>query len=198
VKETKVGKGINIDFIENKNNKNSLTEDQDDFYLFNINLGGYVLKILADFESNSPLVIFDNSTEMKKIETEIYNISIDLTYNSSNSSFYIEDTSHDNLYQYNYDGFALIKEKFAEDRLVLNNQIFNNFSFLICQEFRLEKDFDIESNISGIVGLGLRNYFSEFLFYSNITNKFRKNILIKSIDENKKKNLCILGIIMMR
>jgi hypothetical protein len=190
VKETKVGKGINIDFIENKNNKNSLTEDQDDFYLFNINLGGYVLKILADFESNSPLVIFDNSTEMKKIETEIYNISIDDTYNSSNSTYYIEESSGNNEL-YAYDGFTLNKEKLAKDRLILNNQIFDNFSFLICQEFKLEKDFDLNKNISGIVGLGLRSYFSEYLFYSNTTNKFPKNILIKSIDEDKKKSIYI-------
>ena len=190
VKETKVGKGINIDFIENKNNKNSLTEDQDDFYLFNINLGGYDLKILADFESNSPLVIFDNSTEMKKIETEIYNISIDDTYNSSNSTYYIEESSGNNEL-YAYDGFTLNKEKLAKDRLILNNQIFDNFSFLICQEFKLEKDFDLNKNISGIVGLGLRSYFSEYLFYSNTTNKFPKNILIKSIDDDKKKSIYI-------
>lgn len=79
----------------------------------------------------------------------------------------------------------------AKDRLILNNQIFDNFSFLICQEFKLEKDFDLNKNISGIVGLGLRSYFSEYLFYSNTTNKFPKNILIKSIDEDKKKSIYI-------
>jgi hypothetical protein len=58
-------KGINVEIIEKKKN-NNLGEEQDEFYLFNINLGGFDLIILADFETNSPLVIFDSSTEIKK------------------------------------------------------------------------------------------------------------------------------------
>ena len=59
-------KGIKLDIIESYNYNNKLKEEQSQFYFFYIKLGGYDLKILADFETNSPLVIFDNGTEIKK------------------------------------------------------------------------------------------------------------------------------------
>ena len=189
VKENPYPNGINIDIIEHKR-INNLGEEQDEFYLFKINLGGYDLTILADFETNSPLVIFDSSIPIKKSDTEIYNISIDTKYNSSNSnSVYINDKS-DSAY-YAYDGFFLIKERSAKDRLIIDKNTFNNFSFLICEEYKLEKDFDSAGKINGIVGLGLRNYFTENIFWTNLKNKIPKNIIIKSIDENKKKSIYI-------
>ena len=188
VKGTKT-KGINIDIVESKNN-NNLKEEQSQFYFFYINLGGFNLKILADFETNSPLVIFDNGTEIKKTDPEIYKIDIDTKYNSTNSSYFIQGDSFDNTYE--YDGFSLVKEKNAKDRLILNNHKFDNFSFLICQEYKIEKEFDDAGKINGIVGLGLRNYFTENLFYSNNnTGIFPKNILIKFTDQNKKKSIYI-------
>ena len=189
VKASKKARGINIPIIDNKIIKNNLKEEQSEFLFFNINLGGFDLKILADFETNSPLVIFDNSTEIKKTEPEIYNISIDSKYISSNSSYYIEVDALDGFFE--YDGFSLSKEISAKDRLILNGHIFDNFSFLICQEYKIVKDFDNAGKINGIVGLGLRNYFTENLFYSNTTNNFPKNILIKSIDDNNKKSIYI-------
>ena len=191
-KESKEQKAINIELIEKKKN-NNLGEEQDKFYLFNINLGGFDLIILADFETNSPLVIFDSSTEIKKTDTEIYNISIDLKYNSSNSSFYVEGKTYDVFYE--YDGFSLIKEKAAKDKLVLKNQTFDNFTFLICQEYKIEKEFDNAGKINGIVGLGLRNYFTENLFWNDLPAKLPKNILIlnKSIENNNNKKLIHIG-----
>ena len=187
-KENKNERGIDIEIIEKKKS-NYLGEDQGEFFLFNINLGGYDLIILADFETNSPLVIFDSNTEIKKTDTEIYNISIDLKYNSSNSSYYIDGKTYDGYYE--YDGFSLIKEKSVKDRLIIKNKTFDNFPFLICQEYKIDKEFDSAGEINGIVGLGLRNYFSENLFWNNLTIKLPKNILIKSIDENKKKSIYI-------
>ena len=190
VKKNKEQKGINIDIIEKKKNSN-LGEEQDEFYLFNINLGGFDLIILADFETNSPLVIFDSNTEIKKTDTEIYNISIDLKYNSSNSSFYVEDKTYDVFYE--YDGFSLIKEKSAKDRLVIKNKTFDNFTFLICQEYKIDKEFDNAGKINGIVGLGLRNYFTENLFWNDLPAKLPKNILIKSIDDDNNKKSIHIG-----
>ena len=190
-KDTKdIQKGINVEIIEKKKN-NNLGEEQDEFYLFNINLGGFDLIILADFETNSPLVIFDSSTEIKKTDTEIYNISIDLKYNSSNSSFYIEDKTYDVYYE--YDGFSLIKEKMAKDKLVIKNKTFDNFTFLICQEYKIEKEFDNAGKINGIVGLGLRNFFTENLFWSDLPDKLPKNILIKSIHNTNNKKTIHIG-----
>ena len=183
-------KGIKLDIIESNNYNNKLKEEQSQFYFFYIKLGGYDLKILADFETNSPLVIFDNGTEIKKTDPEIYNINIDTKYNSTNSSYYIEGDTFVGTYL--YDGFSLVKGKTAKDRLILRNHIFDNFTFLICQEFKIEKEFDDAGKINGIVGLGLRNYFTENLFYSdNNTGIFPKNIIIKSIDQNKKKSIYI-------
>ena len=189
VKHNPKQEGIHIDFIEHKKNKKNLAEEQDEFYLFKINLGGFDdLVILADFETNSPLVIFDANTEIKKTETDIYNMNIETKYNSSKSNFYIEDRTSDAFY--GYDGFSLIKEKLVQDRLILKNYTFNNFSFLICQEYKLEKEFDNAGKINGIVGLGLRNYFTEALFW-DMNNTLPKNIVIRSINENKKNSLYI-------
>ena len=145
-------------------------------------MGGFDLKIIADFETNSPLMIFDKSTEIKKTETEIYNISIDLLYDSLNSTNYTEDISSNEYYEYN--GFSLIKEKQAKDRLILGDNVIDNFTFLICQEYKIDKEFDNAGKINGIVGLGLRNYFTENLFWANLTNKLPKNIVIKYIKDN--------------
>ena len=183
-------KGIHIDIIEKK--RSNLWEENDEFYIFKINLGGFDLNILADFESNSPLVIFDKSTEIKRSEAVIYNISIDLTYDSTKSADYSEDKSEDTLYE--YDGFSLVKEKNAKDTLILENIKFENFSFLICQYYKLSKDFDNAGQINGIVGLGLRNYFSENLYYidkKDSRDNLPKNIIIKEIDELKKKSIYI-------
>ena len=183
-------KGIHIDITEKK--RINFGEEQDEFYLFNIKLGGFNLKILADFESNSPLVIFDKSTEIKKSEAEIYNISIDLTYDSAMSPDYSGDKSEDSVYA--YDGFNLIKEKNAIDTLILDNIKFANFPFLICQDYKLSKDLENAGQISGIVGLGLRNYFAENLYYidkNSSTNKLPKNILTKVVDELKRKSIYI-------
>ena len=185
VKENQIPKGIKINIIEKKKSEGLLGEEQDEFYLFNINLGGFDLVILADFETNSPLVIFDSNTEIKKTETEIYNISIDTKYNSSKAGAYIGE---ENNFFFGYDGFILTKEKSAKDKLIIEkDNIFNNFTFLICQEFKIEKDFDAAGKINGIVGLGLRNYFTEDLFWNNSNNsekKLPKNLLVKSKDNS--------------
>ena len=191
-KDQKYHKGININIIQKRsiNNNNNLREEQDVFDLININLGGFDLTILADFETNSPLVIFDViNTDPKGGESEIYNINMDLKYNSSNSSYFIKGEQTHAIYS--YDGFSLSDELNAKDRLIINNFIFDNFSFLICQRYNLEKDFGNAGEISGIVGLGLRNYFTENLFWDNKHIKLPKNILIKSIDDNNKKSLYI-------
>ena len=179
-KKDEKGKGIKINILNKK--KNSLDDNQDEFDLIKINLGGFDLKIIADFETNSPLMIFDKSTEIKKTETEIYNISIDLLYDSLNSTNYTEDISSNEYYEYN--GFSLIKEKQAKDRLILGDNVIDNFTFLICQEYKIDKEFDNAGKINGIVGLGLRNYFTENLFWANLTNKLPKNIVIKYIKDN--------------
>ena len=179
VKASKVPAGIEIPIIDNKIIKNNLNDEQSEFLFFKINLGGFDLNILADFETNSPLVIFDKCTEIKKTDTDIYNISIDSIYSSSNSSYFIKGLDLDGFFE--YDGFSLSKEISAKDRLILNGHIFDNFSFLICQEYKIVKDFEDAGKINGIVGLGLRNYFTENLFYSNATNNFPKFTIAVSL-----------------
>ena len=182
----KISKGIEIKLsnITTDGNKNNLKIEQNEFNFMYIKLGEYNLKILVDFETNSPLVIFDISTDITQIETDIYNFNYGKTYNCSESKC-IQGISFDAIYV--YDGFTLTKEKMAKDNLTLNNMVYNNFSFLICQEFKIEKDFDSAGKIDGIVGLGLRNYFTENLFYNKEDEKkntFPKNILVKNIKQN--------------
>ena len=130
-KHQKSQRGININIIEKEKNINNLGEEQNEFDLISINLGGFDLTILADFETNSPLVIFDLiNTNPKGEGSEIYNISVNLKYNSSNSSNFIKGESFNRFYE--YDGFTLINELTAKDKLIINNITFNNFSFLIC------------------------------------------------------------------
>ena len=180
--EHEKSKGLEIQISYNTDNINkNLKDEQYEFNFINITLGGFNLKILVDFETNSPLVIFDNDTKITPIETEIYNININKKYRSSISDC-IKGESTDNLYI--YDGFILTKELNAEDNLVIKNTVFKNFSFLICQEYKIEKEFDNAGEINGIVGLGLRNYFTENLFYNDKT-LFPKNILIRNIDNKK-------------
>ena len=183
-KHQKSQRGININIIEKEKNINNLGEEQNEFDLISINLGGFDLTILADFETNSPLVIFDLiNTNPKGEGSEIYNISVNLKYNSSNSSNFIKGESFNRFYE--YDGFTLINELTAKDKLIINNITFNNFSFLICQGYKIEKDFGSAGKINGIVGLGLRNYFTENLFWDNNAIKLPKNILVKSLGEKK-------------
>ena len=188
-KDNENAKGIQLDL---KNN-NYLKDEQNEFWLIKINLGGFDLTILADFESNSPLAIFDKSTKIIKIDTEIYNISVDLKYDSAISKNYKEI---DPNYQvgYDYEGFILNKEKIAKDLLAIGKIEFSDFKFLICKEFKLEKDFDKAGEINGIVGLGLRNDFTENLFwYNNLENKLPKNILVKYISEKENKKFIYIG-----
>ena len=172
-------KGLDITILTN-----NLKDEQNEFTFFDIILGGFNLRILADFETNSPLVIFDNDTQIKQIETDIYTININKEYSSSNSYNFVKGESFDDIYE--YEGFFLTKELSAEDNLIIGNHNFTNFSFFICQEFKIEKDFDNAGHINGIVGLGLRNYFTENLFYSKKEeNIFAKNILLRKINNKK-------------
>ena len=180
--EQEKSKGVDIKIYRNYNiNKNNnLKVEQNEFNFMNISLGGFNLKILVDFETNSPLVIFDNDTKIKQIESEINSININKRYKSSITGCKKQKSS-DNFYM--YDGFILTKEKKAEDNLIINDIIFNNYSFLIGQEFKIDKDFDKAGEIDGIVGLGLRNYFTENLFYNK--KIFPKNILTRFINNKK-------------
>ena len=180
----------NTDNINNINNNKNIKDEQYEFNFINIILGGYHLKILVDFETNSPLVIFDNDTKISPIESEIYNININKEYRSSTTDC-IKGESTSTIFT--YDGFVLTKEINAKDTLIIKNTdfLFGNFSFLICQDFRIEKDFDNAGQIDGIVGLGLRNHFTENLFYIN-KGTFPKNILLRNI-ENKKTHSIYFG-----
>ena len=178
VKDTRAN-GLEIDL--SYTNENNLKEGQTEFSFINITLGEFELKILVDFETNSPLLIFDSATPINPIETD-YTINIKSVYNSSESQC-IKGGSTDSNYEYN--GFFLVREIDAKDTLKIKDNVFQNFSFLICQEYRIEKDFDSAGEIHGIVGLGLRNYFTENLFYNNSEKSFPKNILVKN---NNNKN----------
>jgi hypothetical protein len=176
-------RGIEIDMTYKTDNINkNLKEEQKEFSFIYLTLGGFELKILADFETNSPLVVFDYDTTTTPIETEIYRINYNKTYVSSSTDC-IKGQSANGFYE--YDGFFLTKEINAKDTLKIKDHIFTNFSFLICQEFVIEKDFDNAGTIDGVIGLGLRNHFAEDLFY-NKEGQFPKNILIKFYDEQKK------------
>ena len=59
--------------------------EQNEFNFIYIKLGEYDLKILVDFETNSPLVIFDVNTTVSPIESEVFNFNYGQTYNSSKS-----------------------------------------------------------------------------------------------------------------
>ena len=167
-------KGFEIDI--SYNNDNEFKEGQSEFSFINITLGGYDLKILIDFETNSPLVIFDAATDISQIDKDVYIINSKSIYDSSKSKC-IKEESSDAYYE--YDGFFLQKEINAKDTLKIKNIEFRNFSFLICQDFKIDKDFDKAGEINGIVGLGLRNYFTENLFYI-LKDTFPKNILVKT------------------
>ena len=170
---------------------NNLKEEQNEFSFIKIKLGNYDLKIIADFESNSPLIVFDADTQYSEIETEIYTINVNKFYKSSSSN-YTKGESFDGFYE--YDGFFLTKEINAKDDLKIGNHIFKNFSFLIIQEFKIEKDFDNAGPIDGIVGLCLRNYFTENIFYNKEDgNNFPKNILFRSVKEHKKTSSIYIG-----
>ena len=184
-------KGIEIEVtykVDNVNNED-LKEEQNEFSFIYLTLGGYKLKILVDFETNSPLVVFDSDTTITIIETDIYRIYYNKTYKSSSSDC-IKGESFDGFYE--YEGFFLSKEISAKDTLEINGHIFSNFSFLICQEFKIAKDFENAGTIDGIIGLGLRSYFSENLFYTK-EDEFPKNILIKFYDEQKKTTSIYFG-----
>ena len=182
----KISKGIEIKLSNIVYNNKNLKMEQNEFNFIYIQLGEYNLKILVDFETNSPLVIFDVNTTVSPIESEVYNFNYGQTYNSSKSKC-IKEEFLDRIYA--YDGFTLIKEIAVKDNLTINDISYNNFSFLICQDFRIEKDFESAGEIDGIVGLGLRNYFTENLFYNkeneNLKKKFfPKNILVKYLKTN--------------
>ena len=181
--------GFQVDISYQTSNNYELKEEQNEFGFIDIKLGEFKLKILVDFETNSPLVIFDEYTQITPIETEIYTIKINKTYKSLESQTCILGDSIDGYYE--YDGFFLTKERKAEDTLEIGDKIFKNFSFLICQEYKIDRDFDNAGQIDGIVGLGLRNYFTENLFYNNEGINFPKNILIRNIDTNSKKTVSI-------
>ena len=179
----RISKGVEIK-LSNIANKNNLKMEQNEFNFMYLQLGEFNLKILVDFETNSPLVIFDVDTTISQIESEIYSLKWGKTYNSSKTKC-IKEESLDGIYA--YDGFTLTKETMAKDNLTINNVVYNNFSFLICQEFKIEKDFETAGEIDGIVGLGLRNYFTENLFYNKEyvnKNNFPKNILVKYLKTN--------------
>ena len=181
-------KGIRIDI--SYETYNNLKEEQNEFSFINIKLGETNLKILADFESNSPLVIFDSDTQYTEIETEIYTINVSQCYKSSQSKF-PKGESFDIFYE--YDGFFLTKEINAKDDLQIGEYIFRNFTFLIIQEFKIEKDFVNAGPIDGIVGLGLRNYFTENLFYNKEGISFPKNILLRNVKDHKKTSFIYIG-----
>ena len=179
--EHESSRGINIKLSYKVDNNNDLEEEQNEFNFMYINIGGFDLKILVDFETNSPLVIFDQDTSITQIETEIYKFNYNKTYKSSQTNC-SKGESLDEFYE--YDGFFLTKEINAKDILKIKDRNFENFNFKMCQEFKIEKDFEAAGFIDGIVGLGLRNYFTENLFY-NEENKFPKNILVKTIEDKK-------------
>ena len=178
-------KGIDIQLTYKIDDNDNLKEEQNEFCFMKINLGGFDLKILVDFETNSPLVIFDYYTSTNPIDTEIYKFYLNKTY-KSNGPDSIKGESLDEFYE--YDGFFLTKEINAKDTLKIKDISFKNFSFLICQDFKIEKDFETAGYIDGIVGLGLRNIFTENLFY-NQEDKFPKNILVKYISGKKAKSV---------
>ena len=189
IKNHEKSKGLEIEISFNNDNSNNFKEGQNQFSFINITLGGFDLRILVDFETNSPFVVFDSNTSVSQIETG-YNIQYNRVYSSAKTNC-TKGGSFDLFYE--YDGFFLTKEISAQDVLVIKDNIFYNFSFLICQEFKVEKDFENTGTINGIVGLGLRNYFTENLFY-NIEKKFPKNILIKNnIKEHRKTSSIYFG-----
>ena len=185
----RISKGVEIK-LSNIANKNNLKMEQNEFNFMYLQLGEFNLKILVDFETNSPLVIFDDDTPITPIDTEIYSINLEKKYKSSKSETFILVDSFNNYYE--YDGFFLTKEKMAKDTLILsdNNGTFNNFPFLICQEYKIDRDFDNAGKINGLVGLSLRNYFTENLFYNNETI-FPKNILTRTVKEGTKKAISL-------
>ena len=179
------GISINISYKTTDDNDNLKEEEQNEFSFINIKLGGKELKILIDFETNSPLVIFDYDTQITPIDRDIYNINIENKYKSSESKSCILGESFNNYYE--YDGFFLTKEKSAKDTLTLSNYPeFKDFPFLICQEYKIDRDFDNAGKINGLVGLSLRNYFTENLFYNN-QSQFPKNILTRHVSDVTKK-----------
>ena len=191
IKESHLSKGIEIDIsYQTIDNNNNLKEEQNEFSFININLGGKDLKILIDFETNSPLVIFDEDTTIAPIDSEIYSINLDKKYKSSESKSCILGDTYNNYYE--YDGFFLTKEKRAKDTLKLSDAdiVFHDFPFLICQEYKIDRDFDNAGKINGLVGLSLRNYFTENLFYNDYS-LYPKNILTRYVKEGTKKAISV-------
>ncbi len=158
------------------NNKES---DDYDFITLYIGKDSIPMKILVDYTSRAPLMIFDNQTTLDFYQSEEREkINIDKKYNrnlnqnESNSIYKIKKVKYSYL---ECDGFMI------NDSISLyKNQKFNIF-FFIPNKIDIDDDTDLSSiSISGVVGLNFLSIFTESLVINNIISK---NLFIKINDK---------------
>lgn len=144
-----------------------------------------LIKVLIDFNSNSPLVLFENSTTFIPIEEED-KIKITCKYNSSESKTYSNKTESliktakfsifENDGKPSKDNFKIISE---------DGEInFSSFFLIATKIYNINDNLDLTKSIEGIVGLGFLSLFSESLFSNNAISR---NII------SKKKNIVLFG-----
>ena len=155
--------------------------DEYDFITLYIGNSSIPMKILIDYSSRAPLMIFDNRTnlifyqeeEKEKIKIN-FKYNRNLNKNENNSMYKIKNV------EYSYmkcDGFII------NDTIKFNinqNQMYNIF-FFIPQIIDIDDDTDLSSiEISGVVGLNFLSLFTESLVLNNIITK---NLFLKLEDK---------------
>lgn len=139
------------------------------------------LKVLMDYQSNYPLVIFDRAHSIAcDKESKIFN----LAYASNESSTYEEDKEgffKSGLYY----GVEISKAIPAFEKISITSKDGqrNTFkiSFLVATELKVNSNFTL-SSINGIVGIGLKSHFLGELLKANI---IKKNILVREATKER-------------
>ena len=153
----------------------------DDFenYFLNLSFGSMKKKIviLIDFNSNSPLVLFDENTKFEN-EEDKNKIKIKRIQNSNESLNYTNNTET----IINKAKFSILETEGKPSKDIftyyLNGEeiIFNSFFLISTIIKKVENNIDLPIEIEGIVGLGFLSLFSESLF---LNKKISRNIFTK-------------------
>ena len=174
IRSKKEKKSFKLDI---KNNEN----DDYDFITLYIGKDSIPMNILVDYSTRSPLMIFDNQTNLEFYEIEEKDkIIIDKKYNRDLNKKENNSTYKFTKVKYSYmecDGFMINDSfKFNQNQ---NEQF--NISFFIPKKIDLDDTVDLSSiSISGVIGLNFLSIFTEFLFYNDIISR---NIFLKTNNE---------------
>ncbi len=168
-------------YYRNKKYKNYEKNEFDDFenYFLNLSFGSMKkeINILIDFNSNSPLVLFDENTKFENEEDE-KKIEIGKIKNSNESLNYTNNTET----IINEAKFSILETKGIPSKDIftynLNGKeiIFNSYFLISTIINKVEDNIDLSKKIEGIVGLGFLSLFSESLF---LNKKISRNIFTK-------------------